>query len=204
MLKEKKCWVQLERVEVAMKNTEQVQTRPAHMEETRLKKVGPPGELELQKAKKHPNDALGRGKVKCDECGQSLSKNNLQRHRVVVHRGVAPYKCWVGDCGMRFASTSRLANHRRVNHGYPKLMCEVEGCGSEFLLRSQLHSHRKTHQGKTDCDECGKSIASSYLSTHMQLVHRGEKPYACKVMDCTESFSRNQGLGDHERKVHGY
>ena len=177
-MEEKRCWVQLQQVEVALKNTEQVQMRPGHMEESRPKKVGPPGELRLKKARKHPNDALGRGKVKCDECGKSLSKSTLQRHKRVVHRGEVPYKCWVGDCGMEFANTSSLSNHKRLNHGYPKLRCKVEGCGSEFLIRSQFDYHRQTHKGKIECDECGKSIYSKNFSTHKKLVHKGEKPYA--------------------------
>ena len=196
MVEEQRCWVQLEQVEVVLKNTEQVQMRP--------KKIGTSGELGPKQAKEGPTESSGRDKVECDECGKSLSKACLLNHKRIVHRGETPYKCWVEDCGIGFASSSRLADHKRVNHGYPKMKCKVEGCGSEFLLRSEFHSHCQTHQGKIECDECGKSISPRYLSAHKKEVHRGEKPFACKEIGCTERFSRQIGLGDHERIVHGY
>merc|ERR1719391_1911191 len=46
-------------------------------------------------------------------------------------------------------------------------------------------------------------MSSSHISTHKKLVHRGEKPFACKVKDCRERFSRAEGLADHGRIAHG-
>ena len=105
---------------------------------------------------------------------------------------------------MGFAHTRGLSDHKRMNHGYPKLRCKVEGCDAEFLFRSAFDNHVRKHQSKTECDECGKSMSPSYLATHKRLVHRGEKPHACKITDCTERFSRPEGLADHGRIVHGY
>jgi len=204
MVEETKCWVQFERVDVALKNTEQVQIRPGHMEETRSKSDEAPAELGLKKAKQPPTEFLGRERVECDECGKSLSKDCLMKHKRVVHRGEAPYKCLVGGCGIRFANSHSLSDHKRVTHGHPKLKCRVKGCESEFLLRSEFNSHFRTHKIKTECDECGKSMSPRHLSTHKRLAHRGEKPYACNVTDCTERFSRPEALGDHRRIVHGY
>jgi len=201
MVEMKKSRVQLHRVQVVLKTNGQVQMSPGHMQDARSKIDQGTG---LKMAKKRPTESSGRDKVKCDECGKFVSKNHVPKHKRIVHRGETPYKCLVEDCGMWFANTSSLSNHKRVNHGYPKLKCKVEGCDSEFLFRSQFDSHCQTHQGKNECDECGKSFAPRHLSAHKKEVHRGEKRVACKEIGCTESFSRNDGLGDHRRIVHGF
>ena len=204
MVEEKKCWVQLERVEVVLKNTEQIQMRPGNMEETRSKKTGTPGEFGPKKAKQDPTESRSMDKVKCDECGKYLSKACLMHHKRTVHRGEKPSKCWVEGCGIGFANSRALADHKRVNHGYPKLKCKVEGCGSEFLFQHASEAHSRTHESKSACDECGKRMSRHHLSTHKKLVHRGEKPHACKVAGCTERFSRAEGLADHGRIAHGH
>ena len=204
LVEEKKCWVQLERVEVVLKNTEQVQIRSEHREETGSKKIGTPGGLGPKKAKQGPAESPDRDKVKCDECGKSLSKKCLLNHKKIVHRGEAPFKCWVEDCGLGFASSRGLADHKRVNHGHPKMRCKVEGCGSEFLFCREFENHGRSHESKSECEECGKIMYRHHLSTHKKLVHRGEKPHACKLSDCTERFSRAEGLADHGRIAHGH
>ena len=153
--------VQLERVEVDPKDAEPAQLIPGHMEETRPKKVGPPCDFGLKKA-----GSSRKEKVKCDECGKSVSKRHLLNHKRIVHRGETPHKCLVEDCGMMFALPRGLSDHQRVSHGYPKLRCRVEGCGSEFLFRSKSDAHGRTHRAKTECDECGKMMYTSNLSTH--------------------------------------
>ena len=105
---------------------------------------------------------------------------------------------------MMFALPRGLSDHQRVSHGYPKLRCRVEGCGSEFLFRSKSDAHGRTHRAKTECDECGKIMYTSNLSTHKREVHKGEKPYQCKVKDCNMGFSRSEGLRDHGRIAHGF
>jgi len=69
----------------------------------------------------------------------------------------------------------------------------------------EARSKMKSQGGvKVKCDECGKGMSPGHLSTHKKLVHKGEKPYECRVTDCTERFSRSAGLGDHRRTAHGY
>ena len=197
------CWAQLEQVNP--KDAEEVPMRPEHMEETGAKEIVSSGELGPSQTRLPPTEDWGMDKVKCDECGKSVSKKHLLNHKRVVHRGETPYKCLVEDCGVRFASTRRLSDHKRVNHGYPKLRCKVKGCDSEFLFRSQFDYHSRTHQSlKTECEECGESVTASYLSTHIKLVHRGGNPFACKEKDCKMGFSRSEGLADHRRIAHGY
>ena len=176
MVEEKKCLVQLERVAFVLKNTEQVQMRPGHMEEIRTKKIGTPGDLGPKKGKDGPTESPGRVQVKCDECGKYISKSGLLNHKRVVHRGEKPFKCTVGDCDKRFSEKIKLADHRRVTHGFPKLECKVDGCGSEFLLRSAADIHHRAHKIKAECDECGKSMSASHLSIHKKRVHGGNKP----------------------------
>ena len=204
MVEMKKCWVQLQRVQVVLKTNEQVQMSTGQMEDDRSKTYGAPGELGLKMAKKRPTELPGRVKVKCDECGKSVSKRHLQNHKRIVHRGETPFTCTVANCGMMFTLPHGVSDHKRVNHGYPKLKCKVVGCGAEFFIRYKFDNHCRTHESKCECDECGKSMTSSYLSTHKQLVHRGEKPHPCKEMDCTERFSSAPGLSDHGRMAHGH
>ena len=199
-MEEKRCWVQLERVEVVLKDTEQIQMRPGHMEESRPEEIGTPGDFGLKKVKQGHTKSSGRVKVKCDECGKFISKKCLLNHKKIVHRGEALFKCWVGDCGLKFSSNWSLSDHKRVDHGYPKLRCKVVGCGSEFLIRKELDNHGQRHQGKTECDECGKSMSSSHLSTHKKLVHRGEKPiYLSQLTKLSLSY-----VFISSKKVKGY
>ena len=203
MVEMKKCWVQLQRVQVALKTNEQVQMSQGHMEETRSKADVASGEHGPKMAKQHATESLGKDKVKCEECGKSVSKRHLLNHKRIVHRGETPHKCLVEDCGMMFALPRGLSDHQRGSHGDPKLRCRVQGCGSEFLFRHDFHNHERTHESKSECDECGKNMAPRHLPTHIKIAHRGEKPYACMEMGCTEKFSGAPGLADHGRTAHG-
>jgi len=212
MVEKRKCCVQLERVKVVLKDTEQVQKRPGHVEETTPKKVGTHGELGLKRAKhnfgelglkKAKHQSSGEEKVKCDECGKSLSKESLLNHKRVIHREV-PFKCQVGDCDKRFSNKLKLADHKRVMHGFPKLRCKVEGCDSEFLLHSESESHYRAHKIMTECDECGERISVNHLSTHKKIVHKGEKPVCCQITGCDRSFQGTSQLKEHLRSAHGF
>ena len=69
----------------------------------------------------------------------------------------------------------------------------------------EARSKMKSQGGvKVKCDECGKGMSPGHLSTHKKLVHKGEKPYECRVTGCSERFSRSEGLGDHGRTAHGH
>jgi len=175
MVEKMRCWVQLEQVEVVLKDTEQVQMSPGHMEETRPKKVGTLGELgpKHKQARPYPTEET-------------------------------PFKCWVGDCGKILSGNRALYDHKRVHHGYRKLKCKVEGCGSEFLLQRKFDNHRQNHQGKTECDECGKYLSKECLLDHKRVVHRGEAPFKCLVEDCDKRFSAKMRLADHKRVTHGF
>ena len=189
-----KSWVQLEQVEVDLKNTEEVQRKLASSTE-----LGP------KKAILRATERWGRDKVKCDECGKSVSKAHLRNHKRVVHRGeVLLFRCLVGDCGTRFVNNRALCDHKRVNHGYPKLKCKFEGCGSEFLLQHKFDTHRRTHEGKTECDECGNKMHPSYIVTHKKIVHRGETFFSCHIIGCDKKFTENSRKATHLRAVHGF
>ena len=145
MVEKMRCWVQLEQVEVVLKDTEQAQISPRHMEETGPKKVGTLVDLgpKHKQARPQPTEGWGKEKVECDECGQYLSKERLLNHRRIAHRGETPFKCWVGDCGKILRSNRGLYDHKRVHHGFPKLKCKVDGCGSEFLRQHKFDKHRQ-------------------------------------------------------------
>jgi len=57
---------------------------------------------------------------------------------------------------------------------------------------------------KVKCDECGKYLSKDGLLNHKRIVHRGEKPFCCKIDDCNERFHLDSKLGDHKRKKHNY
>merc|ERR1719370_630316 len=56
MVEIKKCWVQLQRVQVVLKTNEQVQMSTGQMEDDRSKTYEAPGELGLKMAKKRPTE----------------------------------------------------------------------------------------------------------------------------------------------------
>ena len=67
---------------------------------------------------------------------------------------------------------------------------------------SQLRVHGS--RDKVKCDECGMYLSKNCLLNHQRIVHRGEKPFYCKIDDCNERFHLDAKLGDHKRKEHNY
>ena len=69
----------------------------------------------------------------------------------------------------------------------------------------QIHPCAQQSRDTMKCDECGKYYFSKRaLYIHKSIVHRGEKPFCCKVNDCNQRFPLESKLGDHKRKEHGY
>ena len=66
------------------------------------------------------------------------------------------------------------------------------------------HPHVPQSRDKVKCDECGKYLSKYALLNHKRIVHRGEKPFCCKIDDCKERFHLHSKLGDHKRKEHDY
>jgi len=70
--------------------------------------------------------------------------------------------------------------------------------------KSPSHLHVPRSRDKVKCDECGLYLSKNCLLNHKRIVHRGEKPFCCKIDDCNERFHLAAKLGDHKRKEHNY
>jgi len=71
---------------------------------------------------------------------------------------------------------------------------------------TEAKTHDAKHQGKdkVQCDECGKYVGKRFLMIHKSSVHKGRKPFECKVNGCEERFSGPHVLADHKRAKHDF
>jgi len=77
-------------------------------------------------------------------------------------------------------------------------------CDKAFGRSGSLRIHSRIHRGEKPykCRICDSAfIQSSTLQVHMR-VHTGEKPYKCSL--CNKCFSQTGSLQQHKSRVHSY
>jgi hypothetical protein len=86
-------------------------------------------------------------------------------------------RCQWGDCSEQFNELKDLVVHISEGHvgrGKVSYCCEWVGCARK-----------------------GQSLTSRFnLLTHLR-AHTGEKPFACSVPGCDQTFPRSDGLSRH-------
>ena len=130
--------------------------------------------------------------VSCTECGISLSKTRLRKHRKRFHLEGKPSEERPPSDDEQSTSSRKSTQKSR----------EETWWGVSSRLRIDKVSQHQS--GKVGCDKCGKSFSSrDTLRVHNTTIHRGGK-MQCKVSGCEATFSRFGRRTDHERMVHGH
>ncbi|WP_236645598.1 C2H2-type zinc finger protein [Pseudomonas sp. Ant30-3] len=135
----------------------------------------------------------------CPTCGKFFRYNSRLNTHLMLHTGVRPFKCDVGECGKSFVKKSNLVQHIRTHTGVKAFKCDVADCGKSFAEKFNLVQHMRTHTGEKPyaCTVCGRLFSSfNHSKTHMR-THTGEKPYQC--LTCNKSFTRRDILNVHIR-----
>ena len=111
-------------------------------------------------------------KKKCNQCGKSYDKRNLQRHINQVHEGLK-YKCEL--CQKMFSEPANLKRHIMCVHDKQKpYRCSV--CNKAFGQKSDMEIHTDTVHGNLKphaCNFCSLSFyVKKYLKIHIKRVHK--------------------------------
>ena len=143
---------------------------------------------------------------KCDECGKILSCiEKLRLHKRKVH---SEWKAWhqCDKCEFKTKTPGSLKSHISVVHFNIKPfacdLCEFKAANQSDLRAHKRRKHSIQKQERNfKCDKCEfKSHTRQGVTTHINSVHLGLRPYVCDI--CGKSFTQSGHRGFHIKSVH--
>ena len=105
-----------------------------------------------------------------------------------------------GKCDLTFATRKEYDRHHHKNHP-SEHVCST--CGKKFPRQSFLSRHvNAVHRGLKPfvCSFCDKCFGQSSANRHERAVHLRERSFTCSY--CDKMFSTRQVAETHERTVH--
>ena len=143
----------------------------------------------------------GRLRCKLDQCGTTFTDPAaFYDHVLFSHFGVE-YKLKCDQCEFRTTVTSKLKIHLMTHADERPSQCGQ--CSKSFRSNSKLAEHVNTVHNKQQrhvCTECSSAFCSAALLSKHKAARHSSRPRPCS--QCDKTFSSQQGLRAHTRKVH--
>jgi KRAB domain-containing zinc finger protein len=131
----------------------------------------------------------------CKKNFSSISSKITHIRDVHITECNLPY-CLI--CYQRFYKNSTLNLHIKKKHpdGWNhKFECDFDG--KFFKRKYHLQAHMSKHLPLVECKICNKMLKTSYLKEHLNIYHRTEKKFQCKI--CSKKFKSKKLLYYHQK-----
>lgn len=159
-------------------------------------------------------------KCRMPDCSRQYTTFSGLKVHLMIHVGGPTYKC--DTCDATFNNLSSIYRHTRTHSvvstftelGREENVFDDEDPYLEELI--QFHRFQKVESETTNelteiikdgaerykCTECG--VRSSHMKQHISHVvkHTGEKPFKCRVLDCTGGLASWDDLKEHLKTAH--
>lgn len=161
----------------------------------------------------------------CSQCGNTFQRlADLRRH--MQQHEEPSWTCEVLGCERNFRRIDKLRDHVRQAHngnvateeGCPVIevppeaietssTCPYPSCDLVFKRQSLLNQHvARKHVRRHHCDECEMAFnLKADLERHKKARHNSaaEAFFKCSEADCSLTFTRQDNLQRHLRRIHG-
>ena len=139
--------------------------------------------------KKHSYDDIRKKQsVKCDICGQVLTKLKYLERHMLIHSGEKPFPCQY--CSERFRSTGELNSHAARHTSSEQHTCIK--CNISFIRKETLNLHMKDKHMEGDrnfsCPHCVKIFKYKSTLDHHMESHSGMRNTHHIVFQCNHDM----------------
>nr|XP_023014940.1 zinc finger protein 883-like isoform X2 [Leptinotarsa decemlineata] len=145
------------------------------------------------KTEENSSESLKEKRVPCEIDEGEKSKDSSEKQEIL---------CSV--CSTNFSTKKLFEEHQRTNVSCKIKQFNCNDCHKAFFSKFRLNSHMRTHTKETpyECKDCLRKFRqASNLKRHIDIIHKGLKPFKCEV--CGKEFSRLVAKNEHTYKHTG-